>query len=68
MYEQATEKISGSFRWIETIENIDANVVNVTGDILISSGCVAYMTPFTDQYRRNLFDSWIKLIEVLAII
>ncbi|ENN83120.1 hypothetical protein YQE_00519, partial [Dendroctonus ponderosae] len=49
--------------WIETIENIEANVINVTGDILISSGCVAYMTPFTDQYRRNLFTQWIRLIE-----
>lgn len=53
-------------RWIETIENIEANVINVTGDILISSGCVAYMTPFTDQYRRNLFTQWIRLIEVNA--
>ncbi|VEN45683.1 unnamed protein product, partial [Callosobruchus maculatus] len=49
-------------RWIETIQNIEANVVNVTGDILICSGSVAYLTPFTDSYRRQLFNSWMKMI------
>ncbi|KAJ8922597.1 hypothetical protein NQ315_007628 [Exocentrus adspersus] len=49
-------------RWLETIADIEANVVNVTGDILICSGCVAYLTPFTDSYRRRLFDKWLKLI------
>ncbi|KAJ8971587.1 hypothetical protein NQ317_002870 [Molorchus minor] len=50
-------------RWINTIANINANVVNVTGDILICSGCVAYLTPFTDQYRRDLFNKWLHLME-----
>ncbi|CAG9840890.1 unnamed protein product, partial [Diabrotica balteata] len=54
----AEEKI----RWMQTIEDIDANVVNVTGDILICSGCVAYLTPFTDSYRRSLFASWMEKI------
>ncbi|CAG9819626.1 unnamed protein product [Phaedon cochleariae] len=49
-------------RWLETIRNIEANVVNITGDILICSGCVAYLTPFTDSYRRMLFSSWLELI------
>ncbi|KAL1506667.1 hypothetical protein ABEB36_005991 [Hypothenemus hampei] len=54
-------------RWSETIQNIEANVINVTGDVLISSGCVAYITPFTDQYRKNLFAAWVKLIEECEI-
>lgn len=49
-------------RWLQTIADIEANVVNVTGDILICSGCVAYLTPFTDQYRRTLFSKWLNLI------
>lgn len=49
-------------RWLQTIADIEANVVNVTGDILICSGSVAYLTPFTDQYRRKLFDKWLELI------
>ncbi|XP_023309976.1 dynein heavy chain 1, axonemal-like [Anoplophora glabripennis] len=50
-------------RWLQTIADIEANVVNVTGDILICSGCVAYLTPFTDRYRRMLFGKWLSLIE-----
>lgn len=53
-----------NFRWIETIKNIEANVVNINGDILISAGCVAYLTPFTDDYRRYLFNKW--LLQVTA--
>ncbi|KAJ8968970.1 hypothetical protein NQ314_002002 [Rhamnusium bicolor] len=63
---RAVRLISGlageRIRWIQTIASIESNVVNVTGDILICSGCVAYLTPFTDQYRRRLFDRWLKLI------
>uniref|UniRef100_A0A6P7G8Z8 Dynein heavy chain 1, axonemal-like n=1 Tax=Diabrotica virgifera virgifera TaxID=50390 RepID=A0A6P7G8Z8_DIAVI len=59
----AEEKI----RWEQTIEEIDANVVNVTGDILICSGCVAYLTPFTDSYRRSLFASWMEKITYYQI-
>ncbi|XP_056631499.1 dynein axonemal heavy chain 1-like [Diorhabda sublineata] len=59
----AEEKI----RWLQTIDNIEANVVNVTGDILICSGCVAYLTPFTDSYRRELFSSWMEKITFYEI-
>lgn len=55
----ADEKV----RWIETIANIEASTVNVTGDILISSGAVAYLTPFTDKYRRGLLSEWLRVIE-----
>lgn len=55
------------FRWIETIKDIESNVVNITGDILICSGCVAYLTPFTDSYRRKLFNSWMELIQEQGI-
>lgn len=38
-------------RWLTTIENLEGSIVNVTGDILLCSGAVAYLTPFTDSYR-----------------
>ncbi|KAK4887372.1 hypothetical protein RN001_003643 [Aquatica leii] len=50
-------------RWIQTIETIEANTINVTGDILICSGSVAYLTPFTDKYRRGLFSEWLLVLE-----
>lgn len=50
-------------RWISTIETIEASTVNITGDILISSGAVAYLGPFTDKYRRGLLSEWYDIIQ-----
>jgi dynein heavy chain len=50
-------------RWLNTISSIEASVVNVTGDILLSAGAVAYLTPFTDKYRRGLLSEWLKAIQ-----
>uniref|UniRef100_A0A1Y1N3H8 Dynein heavy chain coiled coil stalk domain-containing protein n=3 Tax=Photinus pyralis TaxID=7054 RepID=A0A1Y1N3H8_PHOPY len=50
-------------RWIQTIADIEASTVNVTGDILICSGAVAYLTPFTDKYRRGLFSEWLSVLK-----
>lgn len=49
-------------RWMQTIATIEANTINVTGDILLSAGAVAYLTPFTDKYRRGLLTEWLDLI------
>lgn len=50
-------------RWIQTIDSIRNTVINVIGDILISSGAVAYLTPFTDKYRRGLLSEWYKILK-----
>lgn len=34
---------------------------------MVCSGCVAYLTPFTDSYRRKLFANWMKTIEQYGI-
>lgn len=52
---------------MQTIANIEANSVNVVGDILLSAGSVAYLTPFTDKYRRGLISEWLKLIHEMKI-
>ncbi|XP_018331814.1 dynein heavy chain 1, axonemal-like [Agrilus planipennis] len=49
-------------RWIQTIANIESSVVNVTGDILISSGSIAYLAPFVDSYRRRLLGEWFQIL------
>lgn len=49
-------------RWIGTIDNIEASIINVTGDILLSAGAIAYLTPFTDKYRRGLLSEWVELV------
>lgn len=54
-------------RWIESIDNIEANTVNIVGDILISAGAVAYLTPFTDKYRRGLLAEWFSVVEEQSV-
>lgn len=49
-------------RWLSTVSTIEAGVANVIGDILLCSGAVAYLTPFTDEYRRDLLGNWIDVI------
>nr|XP_022908003.1 dynein heavy chain 1, axonemal-like [Onthophagus taurus] len=49
-------------RWIETIGIIEGQIINVTGDILISSGAVAYLTNFTDKYRRGMLSEWYRVL------
>lgn len=35
---------------------------NLVGDIVISSGIIAYLGVFTSDYRQNAIDSWTKLL------
>ncbi|XP_050527307.1 dynein axonemal heavy chain 1-like [Daktulosphaira vitifoliae] len=45
-------------RWIELIANYKIFLVTIIGDILISAGSIAYLTPFTDKYRKSLRERW----------
>ncbi|XP_077275648.1 dynein axonemal heavy chain 1 [Temnothorax americanus] len=45
-------------RWTIMVNNIKISLKNAVGDILLSSGAIAYLTPFTDIYRRNLLGTW----------
>uniref|UniRef100_A0A8C0W387 Dynein axonemal heavy chain 1 n=1 Tax=Castor canadensis TaxID=51338 RepID=A0A8C0W387_CASCN len=47
-------------RWQETVENLEHMLDNISGDILLASGFVAYLGPFTGQYRTALYDQWVK--------
>ncbi|KAK2534504.1 hypothetical protein Q9966_007154 [Columba livia] len=39
----ADEKV----RWQDTVESLDYKINNITGDVLVAAGCVAYLGPFT---------------------
>lgn len=39
-------------RWHETALKLGRQYINLTGDILISSGIVAYLGAFTSSYRQ----------------
>lgn len=54
-------------RWNEQSELLAEAYENLTGDVLIASGIVAYLGTFTMQYRREVIDEWIRICTDLGI-
>jgi dynein heavy chain len=50
-------------RWKEESERLFVVYQNLTGDVLISSGMIAYLGAFTSTFRFNLTEKWVKLCE-----
>ena len=47
-------------RWKAKSEELAQTYVNLTGDVLISSGMIAYLGAFTSVYRDDLAAQWVK--------
>ncbi|EDQ91509.1 uncharacterized protein MONBRDRAFT_15298, partial [Monosiga brevicollis MX1] len=45
-------------RWKESVERFDQLIHNVVGDIVISAGTVAYLGPFTEEFRARMCADW----------
>ncbi|KAM6325251.1 LOW QUALITY PROTEIN: dynein axonemal heavy chain 1 [Podargus strigoides] len=52
----ADEKV----RWQDTVENLDYKINNISGDMLVAAGFVAYLGPFTGHYRVALCEEWLR--------
>ena len=48
-------------RWNLNVTNLKAQVINATGDVLISSGLIAYLGAFTTKYRIKAIHNWAQL-------
>ncbi|KAM6178382.1 dynein axonemal heavy chain 7 [Rhynchocyon petersi] len=63
--ERAEQLIGGlggeKTRWSQMALELGELYINLTGDILISSGVVAYLGAFTSSYRQNQMKEWINL-------
>mmetsp|Transcript_25850 Transcript_25850/g.41808 ORF Transcript_25850/g.41808 Transcript_25850/m.41808 type:complete len:1198 (+) Transcript_25850:570-4163(+) len=63
---RATKLISGlaqeKDRWGNRCKDLEIQFGNIVGDILISSGIVAYLGPFTGRYRDECTGKWISLL------
>ncbi|XP_040889376.1 dynein heavy chain 1, axonemal [Toxotes jaculatrix] len=59
----ADEKV----RWKETVQHLDYMVNNVAGDVLLSAGYVAYLGPFTGEYRAALAEEWLHCFKELSV-
>ncbi|XP_023288729.1 dynein heavy chain 7, axonemal-like [Orussus abietinus] len=54
-------------RWSETAKNLGKLYLQLTGDVLIGSGIVAYLGVFTMQFRQQQLRNWIKICKRLQV-
>nr|KAJ3421411.1 Dynein heavy chain 1, axonemal [Polyrhizophydium stewartii] len=54
-------------RWALAVDQFDMKINNIIGDILLSSGAIAYLGPFTAEYRSLLMREWIGSVLQLKI-
>ncbi|KAK3717325.1 hypothetical protein QZH41_011557, partial [Actinostola sp. cb2023] len=47
-------------RWTETAKMLEDKYTKVTGDVLLSSGVVAYLGPFTVAFRNECIEGWVR--------
>nr|XP_022323965.1 dynein heavy chain 7, axonemal-like isoform X6 [Crassostrea virginica] len=70
--ERAEQLISGlggeRDRWSQNARQLGIKYNNLTGDILISSGTVAYLGAFTSAFRQDQVDMWIKKVKDRGIL
>nr|XP_012632402.1 dynein heavy chain 7, axonemal isoform X3 [Microcebus murinus] len=63
--ERAEQLIGGlggeKTRWSQTALELGQQYINLTGDILVSSGVIAYLGAFTSNYRQNQTKEWTNL-------
>ena len=50
-------------RWAQTVSFLTDSIRNVVGDVVISSGSIAYSGPFTPLYRQKLNEKWLAKLE-----
>uniref|UniRef100_A0A3Q3IZZ6 Dynein, axonemal, heavy chain 1 n=1 Tax=Monopterus albus TaxID=43700 RepID=A0A3Q3IZZ6_MONAL len=54
-------------RWKETVQSLENMVNNVAGDVLLSAGYVAYLGPFTGEYRAAMAAEWLHCFKELRV-
>jgi dynein heavy chain len=54
-------------RWQESATSLSKSLINLVGDMCLAAGCLAYLGPFTSQYRIKIVKEWIKKCHELKI-
>ena len=55
-------------RWAESVAAGDELLKNIVGDVMISSGCVAYLGAFTvSKWMKNRFIQFIHIVYLLLL-
>eukprot|EP00329_Picozoa_sp_Boothbay-MS584-11_P000996 19247_6 len=47
-------------RWTDSAAQLGIKLTNVTGDVLVAAGMVAYVGPFTKLFREEITSDWIR--------
>jgi len=50
-------------RWRQTVVSIRQDIINLTGDVFLSSAAISYYGPFTGVYRNEIVDDWLKVVK-----
>jgi hypothetical protein len=62
--DRATKLIGGlggeKTRWGEVAKKLAADFTNLTGDVLLSSGFIAYLGPYQSTYRERAINLWLQ--------
>jgi len=53
--------------WTKKSSQLGKDFKNLTGDILIASGIIAYLGVFTAYYRKSACDRWLTVLQELQI-
>ena len=54
-------------RWEEFVVELGAKFTNLTGDVLCSAGLMAYLGPFTANYRSRAVEAWVSACKQRSI-
>ncbi|GMH64114.1 hypothetical protein TrST_g1151 [Triparma strigata] len=46
-------------RWIESADRLSKDRVNLVGNIILCAGMLAYLGPFTSEYRKEMGEEWV---------
>lgn len=49
-------------RWALAVDAFDKKITNIVGDILLASGVIAYLGPFTAELRMALLKEWTSVL------
>ncbi|XP_041362756.1 dynein heavy chain 3, axonemal-like isoform X2 [Gigantopelta aegis] len=49
------------YRWTDAARLLGEKLVNITGDVLLSSGVVAYLGAFTVDFRQDIMKEWHRM-------
>jgi dynein heavy chain, axonemal len=51
-----------SLRWQQSIKDLQKDLSNMVGNIVLAAGYISYVGCFTAKYRQNLLKQWMTFL------